>query len=592
MNMSNLPSLLLALTITFSAAPGGAATEALDFTYTMDTRYGIDLNNNGLIDLPNSRKYVLNENYNNSHCQCLQPDCTPTFKVNLKARLRALQRIEEDFEPIKSFNGAKFTWSVSYQNGKSKIIGNEQDISTCLTEGEHKITLKLQSPNIVQRSVRKKIHIEDILIVQLGDSFASGQGNPERLHRNGIILPNKNYDRTLAKSIMESDSQYYPDYKVVGWADDGEQHGTKFVSTSYQPGGLFTFILGMQPKYANYSKIMRDHDAANRSSYTASSQWALDLEKASTLTSVTYVNLAKTGAVVKDIYANNYRGTNLRLFPDHQSKAQLTQLKKLLGVNGVKRDIDYLLVSAGGNDIGFSKILTSLVVHRTSPLTILKYKDIRGGILSGQWRKVQKVDPILRTMDKWKNTTGLNRLADQYEKLANALSRFSIKNTLITPYPDPTAKCSEILKSATPKLLGMEISSPEIEWARNNALKPLTEAIKTAANKHQWQVVSGITKNARGLCGAKIDDPTNYKPSLPISQNVLNKPLKWFRGFKMAAKLQYAIDGISDGPVHPNRVGHRFIANKIAATAPIEPPHPATAFIESPNFVWYPAVLF
>src|SRR5205085_1750751 len=134
----------------------------------------------------------------------------------------------------------------------------------------------------------RDITVEDILIVQLGDSYSSGEGAPDRTAADGY------------------------------WGDDGTG--------------------------ANGA-----HAAAHRSSYTWGSVYAQQLQQIGSLlnNSVTYVNLAQTGAVINDV------------------DDQLNHMATLIG----PRKVDMLLISIGGNDAGLSNAIAAYLVRE--PVQVL-----------------------------------------------------------------------------------------------------------------------------------------------------------------------------------------------------------------------------
>lgn len=168
---------------------------------------------NGIIDLPNTREYVNNTvSYSNNSgdaCPCSGPQCTPRFRVNLEAGGRpasyatrastirstrakdscAVLDFPDTPQPI-------YRWRV---NGTPTATDSQNGASVCLPEGHHDITLDvtydvLGTPQA--RSVTRKIEVIDHLIVNIGDSYAAGEGVPEKNFWPEKM--GKHDDRTLA----------------------------------------------------------------------------------------------------------------------------------------------------------------------------------------------------------------------------------------------------------------------------------------------------------------------------------------------------------------------------------------------------------
>lgn len=59
-----------------------------------------------------------------------------------------------------------------------------------LDQGDYMVTLTVAAQNGQTNSVTKNIEVKDILIVSIGDSVASGEGNPDipqQLDRFGFV---------------------------------------------------------------------------------------------------------------------------------------------------------------------------------------------------------------------------------------------------------------------------------------------------------------------------------------------------------------------------------------------------------------------
>jgi hypothetical protein len=154
------------------------------------------------------------------------------------------------------------------------------------------------------------VQIRDYLIVSMGDSLASGEGNPD--------VPGS-YDVSL------------------DWSLD----------------------LNIHTNRAAQWKDSRCHRSAKSGPALA----AKAFEDASPLTSVTFVSVACSGAEVRHLYSDRYEG----IAPIGSSTVppQIDAVAALVGPDSPRggRSIDALLISAGINNLGFSDIIERCLLN-------------------------------------------------------------------------------------------------------------------------------------------------------------------------------------------------------------------------------------
>lgn len=192
--------------------------------------------------------------------------------------------------------GASYQWTVTPKAPSSLPMTTDsrplkkKSCKTRLTlrEGEYSFALTVEG-GTSQDSRTISASVRNILMVAMGDSYASGEGNP----RN-----------------------------VDAWLRDG--------------GPFISF----DPYW--------DDDPCNRSTRGGPAQAALALEQASSTTSVTLVYVACSGATVDGGILGPQPGAG-------QPLSQIEQVRKLIG----NESIDLLSLSIGGNDVGFTSILTA-----------------------------------------------------------------------------------------------------------------------------------------------------------------------------------------------------------------------------------------
>jgi lysophospholipase L1-like esterase len=308
------------------------------------------------------------------------------------------------------------------------------------------------NPDQTTASFDATVTIKDILIVSLGDSFASGQGNPD-IQKDGST--------------------------PATWIDA----------------------------------------PCARSSKAGPAQAAIEIEDADPHTSVTFLSLACTGAEIDKGILKKQGALD----------PQIARLKDTLD----GRAIDALIISAGGNDLGFAKLVASCIRHKNCTAD----ND---------------------TVQRFSN--GLNLLEPRYLELSERISELpAVKNVFITEYPDLVHDedgdpCDGKPKSDPLRL----ISGEESEWASDVVIAGLNQKVREAAALHNWIYVPGISEKFRkhGFCTGKEE--------------------RWVRTYRDARKIQGA-DGdcnveawtsretieaclISSGTFHPNEKGHKAYA--------------------------------
>ncbi len=299
------------------------------------------------------------------------------------------------------------------------------------------------------------VTVKDLLIVSVGDSFASGQGNPDIPKQGGV----------RAK-----------------WVDN----------------------------------------RCARSAFAGPAQAALSIEQADPHTSVTFISLACSGATIDAGLIGNFfkGGTSLR--------PQIDKVKDIL--NG--RQIDALLISVGGNDIGFADLVAKCILHLNCSTN-----NSALGMLSG----------------------GLNGLPSRYQALSNKLNELPpVKRIFITEYPDLARNQNRQFchSSPFPDLLA-SLSRKEAQWASEEVVRGLNDRVKAAADEHGWVYVTGISDAfaTHGYCAGEQ---------------------RWVRTFRDAKRIQGTDNKcdllnlesiksciISSGSVHPNEGGHAWYATRI-----------------------------
>lgn len=213
--------------------------------------------------------------------------------------------------------GAEFRWRISGDQDTRTTKWRPLSRRTCsqdltLPEGRYRLSLEVRSAGRTAR-MQMKADVRNILVVAMGDSYASGEGNP----RN-----------------------------VEAWLRDG-------------------------PPFSPYW----DDDACNRSVLGAPSLAALALEQSSPRTSVTLVNVTCSGATV----ARGILGVQTAAA---QTATQIEQAAAI--IQGEEADV--VLLSVGGNDVGFTSVLQACALSGNCPLTkppsgvLQQYPTVQTGV--------------------------------------------------------------------------------------------------------------------------------------------------------------------------------------------------------------------
>ena len=384
--------------------------------------------------------------------------------------------------------GDTYRWKIQrggkvIQRSDTAKLGKKTCRTTVrLPEGLHSFTLTVRSGSKFSRQ-SMVANISNYLVVVMGDSYASGEGNP----RN-----------------------------VDAWLNN---RGFPF-----------------EPYW--------DNDQCNRSVHGAPAQAALQLEQASKKSSITLVDVSCSGATVqKGILGPQYRGM----------KSQIESVSELIK----DRNIDAVVMSVGGNDVGFSSILTSCALQRNCPLAkasalpLSAYPTIQTGI--------QGLTAELATSYSLINRCFTDSTCEgtQSQKLPG-LSMSPTGQVFINSYPDPSrAKSGSICSYLT-------INQEDFAWAQNTILNPSPEDPFTYMTTRGQEIP---LDNGAGSLNGAIANTTQFgwQPIMgtwtetgteSTGHGVCAGNQSWIFGLT-------GIFGFTSGSFHPNPLGQNKIAGII-----------------------------
>lgn len=484
---------------------------AVDFDYAMAERFGRDLNSNGLVDLPNTATYA-------------QP-----------AALSLTFSVLDDPNPDPS---TVYHWSMQPTVGAPTVVQRTAaqiasgDAPTVSVPAEtYATTFRKIVGGVVADSIERPVSLRDILIVSMGDSYSSGEGNPERVQ--GVSLPsyfpsdtisylqNSDLNQTLPALAFTGAAGFFTQTSTAHWADgaDGYYGATPF--------GL---------------NMTDDNRQSHRSTVAATAQDALDLERSDPHTSVTFVHVSQSGATTQTaIGAAAAFGLE---DPTYRLTAQTRLIQAIVG----GRPIDQLFISLGGNDVGFTTLAKGLVA---SDIVVT---DVLGDASSFAPNAVDKV--LQRADAVIKASTPLGLVLDTFKALAaglpadyasvqNALTASGItpRATFITEYPDLTRIYRTFINPNNGRpftlpwwgpaifdvLPPAQISATESYFVSQSILTPLNQGVAAAAKANGWTYLTNIASAfmGHGYDAPKVQDEAGNLRYLRTARDRASSRGRW-----------------------------------------------------------------
>jgi lysophospholipase L1-like esterase len=393
--------------------------------------------------------------------------------------------------------------------------------------GEFHISVQQEGKNLVPSF---RYFASDILIVSIGDSYSSGQGNPDKpgtptAAGRGLCVPvkiRKVWEGTM-DWLDDPDVPFISDIPGVGDVVDFsiETFGDVIEGLADVTMDLTPLDELLDPMRPGPTWLERK---AWRSLQSAPALAAQQVANPAQGRLVTFVSFASSGATMKDgLLEPQY---------DFQKVGQIEEARQLLvdprdhrkPPRRFRRPIDVLILSIGGNDAGFAGTLEDM----TKNVTIFQSATI--GEKAGDVKEVvQKL---------------LDGLPEQYDGLAKAIKNELNPTTVVVPeYPAPifdgsngkSAKGCGLFEADGP--MGIGVKEAMLIEALGNGLN---DEVKDAAAEHNWFFVSGISDQFKGH-GYCTDD-------------------HWY----VQAEESCLTQGDFEGVVHPNPKGTKVVAQALA----------------------------
>ena len=338
----------------------------------------------------------------------------------------------------------------------------------------------------------RDIKVVDRFIVVMGDSYASGEGNPHSFIQYG------------SGSVLQP----------ATWEDS----------------------------------------RCHRSMWASSARAARILEVEDPHSSVTYLSKACSGAQIAEGILGGYKGVEpvgTTLLPP-----QLAQVREVVG----NARIDDLLISIGGNDAGFAKIIADCMLPGdcfNNTTLVADHNTAIAGLNTSHY-------PAMRAAIK-NQQTGLNAAS-----------------TFITEYPDFTTNASgnPCETMGADILWPLSINEAEAAWASNTVLANITNMLKNQVNLAKadgddWNYVGGVQD--------AWTQPGQFGHGYCVGDPGVRDPNRWVRTFKDSCDLQgppagyvfgayYCHADKTTGQFHPNETGHAAIGQRYLVALRAKPP--------------------
>ncbi|MBM7112566.1 SGNH/GDSL hydrolase family protein [Archangium primigenium] len=397
------------------------------FEWALAERFPVDRDGDGVRDFREDIAYVRPQSFDVTLEGCPASDPGYTYQWHVQGERSSFD-----------------TWQVSYLDRGCRVP------AVFPGQGAYRVTLTVSSPS-ASRQYTQKVTIKDWLIVGLGDSFGSGEGNPD--------LPGD-----------------YPNDVPARWADARCHRSFKAPSAlvaqrleTSDPHTSVTYV-SLACSGAN---ISRDGLKLNHPNPYQSWMGTL-LEPDSSAGPILHLGSGLLGDYV------GIEPAAPRL------PAQVDRLKELVG----GRRIDAMLLSAGGNDAGFGDVLT----HCTITSTCSGVNDSDGDRLRAF---------VGRRFDE---------LPGRYRALGDRLAQlFPSSPVYLTEYPDLSrdaagVTCEQIMHNVGP-VDGIRRSQGEPQWIQAHFLAPLNQQMRDSVLEQQnasrpWHYVGGVEDAFRthGMC--------------------------------------------------------------------------------------------
>ncbi len=265
--------------------------------------------------------------------------------------------------------GATCAWSFDEGEGppRQSTVDCGEPINFRARYGRPTVaTVEVAGPETAQR-LSAEIQVRDVLIAGLGDSIASGEGNPDR--PVGISDDGFCFRSFIGSSIPPYYRPGRAGYKGDRTCDAGTDGANGLAAWQRRSAEWF-------------------NAACHRSLYSYQTRTALALAVRNPHIAVTYLPLACTGATIADGLLGSqrarecYQGRGNTNCPT-SVPAQIAELRDALAAAKRRqpdRQLDLVLLSVGANDVDFSGLVAEVIVNNTAERAMFKGAGVLGSV--------------------------------------------------------------------------------------------------------------------------------------------------------------------------------------------------------------------
>ena len=265
--------------------------------------------------------------------------------------------------------GATCTWSFAREGDAAPATVSAECNAPVTTRALYgkptTATVDLAVPGEVVRRAAADIAVRDLLIAGLGDSIASGDGNPDR----PVALSDEGF--CFRRFATAGAAEYFRPGRI-GFSGDKACDGD----------------LGGGDNRSEWARLSAHwmSAACHRSLYSYQLRAALALAVESPHLAVTFLPLGCTGATINDGLFNSLRARELDCDAAGTpcptvTPAQITQLRAIItrAQRGQPaRALDLVFLTIGANDINFSGLIADIIIEARGERALLS----RAGIIS------------------------------------------------------------------------------------------------------------------------------------------------------------------------------------------------------------------
>jgi lysophospholipase L1-like esterase len=301
--------------------------------------------------------------------------------------------------------GATCAWSFDDGDGpQTSAFDCAEPVNLRVRYGRTTVaTVEVSSAEASQR-LATEIAVRDILIAGLGDSIASGEGNPDR----PIALADEGF--CFRYYLSTAAAQYYRPSRA------GYKGGRACEAPDFLPVWQRQSALWFNP-------------ACHRSLYSYQTRTALALAVRYPHIAVTYLPLACTGATIAEGLFGSQRA---RECPPSKSNAtcqgtmngQIAELREAITAARRRqpdRGLDLVLLSIGANDIYFSGLVADVIVDNPTERALFRRSGVMATVDDSR-------SALARDLPQ-----GFSKLREALKPLVGDLSR-----VIYTSYANPT----------------------------------------------------------------------------------------------------------------------------------------------------------